>query len=297
MVRLPDMPSNFRQLLSDLSEVYSGYFASLNNQGRTADAFRVIERARGRVETQALTHHEVIAPHEPNPTERHLTELNLALLNTDESAARGHILDAIYQTEQQLDSGSTAVATAPAPVDLGQLQSDLRPSELFIEYVIDSPQSYALEVTHETVHRYTLPSKDVLEQEVTQYRSEILQQRTDLALGQQLFNSLLGEIQELKEKQSLIVVPDGKLHRLPFSTLASGGHHVLASDVVTVAPSGTVLHILRHRANETTSDDLPYVGEAAWTTNSSSPATLPASSFRVSGRRGFCPSFNMDQSA
>jgi hypothetical protein len=59
-------------------------------------------------------------------------------------------------------------------------------------------------------------SKDVLEQEATQYRSEILRQTTDLKLAQQLFDGLLGGIQELKEKQTLIVVPDGKLHLLPF---------------------------------------------------------------------------------
>jgi CHAT domain-containing protein len=82
----------------------------------------------------------------------------------------------------------------------------------------------------------------------------------------------------------LIVVPDGKLHLLNFSTLANGGHYVLTSHLVTVAPSGTVLHILRHRANQTAGDDLPYVGVAAWTTNSSSPNTLVASIRRaVSG--------------
>src|SRR3984885_4072627 len=70
-------PTVERQLLSDLSEVYSGYFASLSTQGRTADAFRVIERARGRVEAQALAHHEVVTPHEPNAIEQHLTQLNL----------------------------------------------------------------------------------------------------------------------------------------------------------------------------------------------------------------------------
>ena len=178
-------PTVERQLLSDLSEVYSGYFASLSNQGRTADAFRVIERARGRVEAQSLTHHEVITPHEPNPTERHLTELNLTLLNhRREGQPPGvHILDAIYETEQQLNTDSAAGEVAPEPVDLGQLQADLRPAELFVEYVLDSPQSYALAVTHQTVRRYTLPSKDVLEQEATQYRSELLQQRTDLALA------------------------------------------------------------------------------------------------------------------
>jgi CHAT domain-containing protein len=277
-------PTVERQLLSDLSQVYSGYFASLSNQGRTADAFRVIERARGRVEAQSLTHHEVITPHEPSPTEQHLTKLNLTLLNTDDSTARGHILDAIYEAEQQLDAGSTAGDTVPEPVDIGQLKRDLRPSELLVEYVLDSQQSYALAVTHQTVHLYTLPSKDVLEQEATQYRSEILKQRTDLALAQRLFDGLLGGIQEFKEKQTLIVVPDGKLHLLPFSTLANDGHYVLTSHLVTVAPSGTVLDILRHRASQTVSDDLPYLGVAAWTTNSLARSTMLASILRaVSG--------------
>jgi CHAT domain-containing protein len=111
---------------------------------------------------------------------------------------------------------SAAGDVAPKPVDLGQLQAGLRPAEIFVEYVLDSSHSYALAVTHQTVHRYTLPSKDVLEQEATQYRSEILRQTTDLKLAQQLFDGLLGGIQELKEKQTLIVVPDGKLHLLPF---------------------------------------------------------------------------------
>ena len=46
-------------------------------------------RITGRVEAQALAHHEVIPPHNPSPTERNLTALNLQLLNTDDSAARG----------------------------------------------------------------------------------------------------------------------------------------------------------------------------------------------------------------
>jgi len=274
-------PTVERQLLSDLSEVYSGYFASLSNQGRTADAFRVIERARGRVEAQALTHHEVIAPHNPNPIEQRLTTLNIALLDTDEPAARRHILDAIYQTEQQLDPASTAADPAPEPIDLGQLQHDLRSSELFVEYVFDNPQSYALAVTDKTARRYTLPSKEVLEKEVTRYRSEILQQKEDRALAQQLFNGLLGGIPELKDKQTLIVVPDGKLHLLPFSALWNDSHYFLTSHLLAVAPSGTVFHILRHRVHEIGADNLPYVGVAAWTTNPSSPSRLLASIFRT----------------
>jgi hypothetical protein len=94
--------------LSDLSVVYAEYFASLSNQGKDADAFRLIERARGRVEAEGLSHHDVIAPREPSTTEQHLSRLNVELLNTDEQATRTHSLDAIYSTELQLDSGATS---------------------------------------------------------------------------------------------------------------------------------------------------------------------------------------------
>jgi CHAT domain-containing protein len=232
---------------------------------------------------QSLAHHEIIAPHESNPVEQRLTKLNIDLLNTDDSAARAHILDSIYETELQLDTDSTAKDKAPEPVDLRQLQHELRPSELLVEYVLDNPHSYALALTHNTVHRYTLPSRDELEQSASQYRSEIRKQKTDLPLAQQLFNGLLRSIPEFKEKTALIVVPDGKLHLLPFAALADNGQYILASHQVTVVPSGTVLHILEHRAQQTGTANLPYVGVAAWTTDSP-PHTLLASIHRaVSG--------------
>jgi len=186
-----------------------------------------------------LAHHEVVTPHELNPAEQRLTKLNIDLLNADESTARAHILDSIYETELQLDTDSTAGEKAPEPVDLRQLQRELRPSELLLEYVLDNPHSFALALTHNTVHRYTLPSKDELEQAATQYRSEIVKQKTDLDLAQQLFNGLLGSIPEVKEKAALIVVPDGKLHLLPFAALADNGQYILSSHQVPFSPRFT----------------------------------------------------------
>ena len=134
-------PTIERQLLGELSEIYSGYFASLRDQGRTGDAFHTIERARGRVEAQSLRRHDVVTPHELDASERHLNQLNISLLNTDDSTTRGHILDSIYEAEQQLDPTPKAGSIAAEPVELAELQSDLRPSELFVEYVLDGPQS------------------------------------------------------------------------------------------------------------------------------------------------------------
>ena len=268
-------PTAERQLLNDLSVVYAGYFVSLSNQGRTEDAFRAIERARGRVEAQGLSHHEIVLPHEPDATEQNLTKLNIQLLNTDDAATRAHILDAIYSTEQQLGTDPLSTDPPQTPVALGELQHVLGGSELFVEYVLDDPNSYALAVTRNSVHRYTLPSRDLLEEEAGQYRSTLKQEKTDPTLGQRLYDGLLGGIPELKDKHDLIVVPDGKLHLLPFSALINRGQYVLTSHLVTIVPSGTVLNLLRHRSDHWIRDDMPYVGVAAWTSKAQ-PTTLLA---------------------
>ena len=272
-----------RELLSDLGIVYAGYFASLSDQGKLAEAFQAIERVRGRVEAQALSHHEVVVPHQPSPAELELTSLNLKLLDTDDPNARGRILDSIYSTEQQLGADFQEIQQPPKPVPLTIFQHDLRASELFVEYILGEPHSYALAVTANSVHRYTLPPKSELEKEAAQYRSEIKQKKTDLPLAQQLYDGLLGGIPEVGKEHDLIVAPDGKLHLLPFSALANSGRYVLTTHLVTVAPSGTVLDILRHRANRTIQDDLPYVGVAAWISKPP-PTTLLATIHRaVSG--------------
>jgi len=98
-----------------------------------------------------------------------------------------------------------------------------------VEYVLANPHSYALAVTHSRVRSYALPSKDALEAEVDEYRAELMHQKVDQSRGQQLFDWLLGEIQELKEKRALIVVPDGNLHLLPFSALMNQGKYVRTS--------------------------------------------------------------------
>jgi hypothetical protein len=125
-----------RQLLSDLSMVYAGYFVSLTDQGKMEDALRAIERARGRVEVQALAHREVVVPGEQDAGQVRLTNLNVQLLNTDDPKARRDVLAAIYSTEQQLADDSSAMDVPPTPVPLSELQRDLQASELFVEYVL-----------------------------------------------------------------------------------------------------------------------------------------------------------------
>ena len=262
-------PTVERQLLGQLSEVYAGYFASLSNRGKNKEAFRarIPSVHEARAEAQALEGHEPVAPHEPTSAEKLLTSLNLRLLDTDDVGSRQSILQTIYDTEQQINPNFKPDHFSTEPVDLSVLQSDLSPSEVLLEYVLDEPKSYVLAITKTTVKRYTLKAKSELEREAADYRSEVMKQKADDGLAQQLFNDLIKPVSAYRQVQSIIVVPDGKLHLLPFSALSDGSHYVLTSHLVTVVPSGTVFHILRHREQNWAIGPMPYLGVAAWTIN------------------------------
>jgi tetratricopeptide (TPR) repeat protein len=51
-----------RELITSMQRVYAGYFDSLCRKNRLADAFRTIEKARGRFEAQSLEHVDAEAP-------------------------------------------------------------------------------------------------------------------------------------------------------------------------------------------------------------------------------------------
>jgi tetratricopeptide (TPR) repeat protein len=236
-----------RQLLAEMSDVYSGYFASLCTQKRYDDALQVLERVRGRVETEALEHHASQLVHAPTPDEQELTRLNLALINTDNPAARSSLIREIDNTELKISPSALAQQTIVHPVHLADVQRNLSPNALLIEYVLAERSSYVLAITQTSVKPYHLPAKTQIESDSNLYRREIRAQKVDLALAQRLFTELLNPIKEYHQKTDLIIVPDSSLHLLPFAALADKGSYVLKTHTVDVAPSSTVFDLLRKR--------------------------------------------------
>ena len=156
-------PGVERDLLSQLKEVYSGYFDSLCAQKRLSDAFTVIERAHGRIEAQALETHNFALPHQPSPAERYLSTLDLKLLDTADSMVRRDVLTRIETTEQQIAPDSKPDRFSTEPATLRALQDILQPTELLIEYVLGEPTSYALVIDRDSVHTYPLKGSRELE--------------------------------------------------------------------------------------------------------------------------------------
>jgi len=254
-----------RRLLAEMSDVYSGYFASLCTQRRYNDALQILDNVRGRVETEALQHHVNQPVHAPTPEEKELTQLNLSLINTDDPATRASLTNAIYTTELRISPDALAQETITHPVRLPDLQHSLSPNALLIEYVLAEPVSYALAITRDTVTPYKLPSKAIIEMDSMHYRNELHAGREDKSLAQQLFSEILKPVRQYAEKTDLVIVPDGSLHLLPFSALADQEGYVLKSHTVDVAPSSTVFALLHKRIEKEEAAAMPYLGVAAWT--------------------------------
>jgi len=254
-----------RLLLAELSEVYSGYFSSMCEEHNYNRALHVLEEARGRIEAQALEHHEYPPLHAATQEEQRLTNLNLSLIATDDPVERRMLMQSIYETELKMNDQSLESITATRPVDLVHLQHNLAADEVLIEYVLADSHSYALAITNETVRSYQLASRSTLEDDATKYRSEISKQQTDVVLANKLFDELLGPLPEFQLKSTVVVVPDGNLHLLPFDALVDHGQYLITSHTISTSPSATVFDILRHRTETTVKLPLPYVGVAAWT--------------------------------
>ncbi len=254
-----------RSLLADMSNVYSGYFALLCNQGRYNEALQILDNVRGRVEAEALQHHETKPVHVPTAEEKEVTRLNISLINTDDPTSRTAIANSIYTAEMGLGTTPVANQTITHPVKLADLQNTLGPNAVLVEYVLASPASYALAITHTSVKQYQLPARDVIEDDAKQYTKELRSQKEDKPLAAKLFGELLQPLAEYQGKTDLTIIPDGELHLLPFSALQDSGGYVLASHTVNVNPSATVYALLHQRVEKAKQTSLPYIGVAAWT--------------------------------
>ena len=213
--------------------------------------------------------------------------LNTTLLRTDDEAKRASLLKSIASTENTLETSALAERASDTPVALHDLQKDLTPDELILEYSLDDRESYVLAVTDTDVKRYPLGPRRDLESSALRYRSLLSKGKSDTGIAQDLFTKLLGVAPEYKAKRAVILVPDGKLALLPYAALMDGANYVIADHVISTVPSGTVLHLIRTRS-QTKEVQLPYVGVAAWT-KPSSPLAIVRREVRGPEESDFIP--------
>ena len=254
-------------LLAARSAVYVDHFRlALDALGDADAAFRIIERARGRTLADVLR-----TPREELPErsedrvlmEQDISRLQIRLMASEDPEERKTLLDQVFDAEQALGvlpSGPDRATGGKTrePIARESLQGVLDPDELLLEYVLDEDASTCLVIGKNVFRTVPLARGPEIENLVEVFLAEVRSKRPATEISRELHKLLLEPIAEHTGKHRLVIVPDGKLHLLPFDALiGADGRRVLASHVVSYAPSATVLKLLRER--EPRAADLPLL--------------------------------------
>ncbi len=245
-------------LIATESQLYLGHFSLAATKLRNINkAYEVLETARGRSIADALRS-EPGRPVRTDPiTEAARKEVNriqLALLHETNRNQRANLLERLFEAEQVLPpvrqpkTRLQQAAIRAHRVNMATLRRSLRPDEMVLEYVLDEPSSFCLHITRDSAAITLLRAgRKHIEDLIEKYLAEVRSKKSSAETGENLYSLLVRPIAGQEAKSRLIIVPDGKLHLLPFGSLTDlRGRYFLESHIITYAPSATVLYLIRN---------------------------------------------------
>lgn len=271
-------------LLEEASDLFEGFLATASSpwvQGRIVNGakdvflarirlegargpdanrlFAIVEQARGRALLELLLATpaaEVPASAALKAGERRVAALQVKLFQTKSRAERARLLDQIFVAEEQLAPFATAFfdrtrrTGSRRPIALQDLQRALRRDELFVEFALADPGSYALVVTRTGARVQTIAGRTRIAEQLKPLIDRV---RSGQRMGNEaraVAAMLIDSLHELARYKRVIVSPDAELHHVPFELLPdAAGRRMLDTHVVSYAPSGSVLTLLRERGS------------------------------------------------
>jgi len=183
-------------------------------------------------------------------------------LGNDQS--NGFLLGSQSSSVSEINPKAGSEARAPRNLEsaqnLSELQSYLYPDELVLMYGLQEPDSDCLVIGQTGMRALRLAGRNHLEALVDRYRREIRSRELSFTLARELYDLLLGSIQEIKKSPRITIVADGKLHLLPFEALVGPeGDYLIVSHLVDYSPSATVFCKTR-KESATQRGKLPFLG-------------------------------------
>ncbi len=111
----------------------------------------------------------------------------------------------------------------PKPIALAEIQQQLTPDTLLLQYQLGKDKSYLWVVGKTSFTSYQLPKRSDLETTVQAFRTSLLDVNDDYnmrTLARSLSQQLLGPSASQLGQKRLLIVPDGILHKIPFAVLS-----------------------------------------------------------------------------
>lgn len=239
-------------LLAEMSPIFSDYFSLEAEQNNLAGAFHIIEQVRGRVIAESLLQPNL---HEGNDTqmEDRIRRLKTELVRTPSARRRRALVDELFFAEQARwtsisTDGAVRVPDPASRITLKDVQRQLRVQEVVLEYVLGETESFCLAIDPLGAKVVRLPGRKEIEAIAARYLIAIKAKKESSDDGRSLFAALLEPLRLSAAQTTLLIVPDGILHLVPFSALRDrSGKYVIATNTIWYLPSGGAIALL-HRS-------------------------------------------------
>src|SRR5580700_3272512 len=182
MLTSMDEPYWNSSVVAAQSQTYVQHFELVTRGGDVPEAFRVLERVRGRTLAWALEDRKAFPASESEQTaslETDVSGLQARLMQSGSASEREQLLDKLVEYERRLglawtkgDEANTRLPAQPAPLKV--VQDDLKQDEILLEYVLDDPNSYCVSISRQGAFVRQLPAgRNEIEKLAQQYIDEI----------------------------------------------------------------------------------------------------------------------------
>lgn len=234
-------------LIRASSELYSQHFALVADHFRDpAKAYGIIEQVRGRVTTDLLMA-GAVAPAQAKKDQRAIADLRLKLAGARSTNEVRRIRDQIFLVEQArwvTPEISILKARAHEPITMQQVQRQLDPADVLLEYVVADPHSYCLVISKTDARIVSLAGREGIEPVIAAYLKAVKAKSAARKEARALYDALLAPL-ATERKPHLIVVRDGPLHLIPFDGfIDDAGRYVAETHTVVYEPSASSYYLL-----------------------------------------------------
>jgi CHAT domain-containing protein/tetratricopeptide (TPR) repeat protein len=241
-------------------DIYEGAIRVLMRRGAEADAFAVAERGRARFLLNVIAERDASRPASSRAVElgRRLRQRSDEHASTQDATDRrllareiAALTDSLASLTRSDSAGDPRAAVQhPAPATLDEITAHLAaPGRSLLAFFWGDSAVYGWSLSHQGLRGARLGPADELAARVA-FLVSAMSTSTPVewtAAAQQLYQSLLAPLAPLEE--TVVVVPDGPLARLPLEALTPPGESPLgATHLITYAPSASVSLALRRAA-------------------------------------------------
>jgi CHAT domain-containing protein len=248
LVYAPDKSAKLA-VLTEMSPVFTGHFKLAAQLNRPSLGFRIIEQVRGRIVAESLLQPTEREADDPQ-TEDAIRRLKVQLVRTDGASQRHALLDQLFFAEQArwtgLSRGNFHRVDPAAEITLRQVQGQLQKGEVILEYVLGDTESFCLKISASSSLIVKISPRKKIEMLAEAYLRRLKARKELPDDGHELFATLIEPLSLGPADTSIVIVPDGVLHLVPFGALRQNSGSYIASDhTIWYLPSAGALPLLR----------------------------------------------------